>query len=66
LGEYSESKEPEVPEDVGEVPGYEEFLDAIMDPDHPEHEEMIEWAGEGFDPERFNIDDVNKILEKIK
>ena len=54
------------PEDVGGVPGYEEFLEAIMDPDHPEHEEMIEWAGEGFDPERFNIDDVNKILERIK
>jgi hypothetical protein len=54
------------PEDVGGVPGYEEFLDAIRDPDHPEHEEMIEWAGEDFDPERFDIDEVNKILEKLK
>ena len=54
------------PEDVGGVPGYEEFLDAIMDPDHPEHEEMIEWTDEDFDPERFDIGEVNKILAKIK
>jgi hypothetical protein len=54
------------PEDVGGVPGYEEFLDAIMNQDHSEHEEMIEWAGDDFDPERFDIDAVNQILEKIK
>jgi len=25
-----------------------------MDPHHEEYEEMLEWAGGDFDPERFN------------
>ena len=33
------------PEDVGGLPGYENFLEAIGDHDHPEHEELTEWAG---------------------
>ena len=28
------------PEDVGGSPGYAEYLDAISDPAHPEHEHM--------------------------
>jgi len=31
-----------------------------------EHEEMIEWAGGGFDPERFDIEEVNKILAMME
>lgn len=38
------------PEDVGGAPGYEHFLDAIADPDHPERDDMIAWHGEPFDP----------------
>ena len=38
------------PEDVGGFPGYEHFLDAIADPQHPEHDDMLEWHGEPFDP----------------
>lgn len=33
------------PEDVGGVGGYIEFLEIILDPDHPEHEEKKTWAG---------------------
>ena len=33
------------PEDVGGVPGFVEFMEAYKDPDHPEHEEMLEWVG---------------------
>lgn len=50
------------PEDVGGVWGYEDFLKAISDPGHPEHEEMLEWVGVKFDPERFNLDYVNEGL----
>lgn len=39
------------PEDIGGFPGFERFLDAINDPSHPEHAELREWYGAGFDPE---------------
>ena len=50
------------PEDVGGSWGYYEFLLAIGDPSHPEHEEYVEWIGGEFDPERFDIDDINAML----
>jgi len=50
------------PEDVGGPWGYEEFLKVYRDKTHPEHEEMREWAGDYFDPERFDPAEVNKIL----
>lgn len=31
-------------------PGCEIFLDALSDPNHPEHEELLEWYGGPFDP----------------
>ena len=31
-------------------------------PDHEEYENYIERLGEKFDPEYFNIDEVNKLL----
>jgi hypothetical protein len=42
------------PEDVGGTPGYKEFLKAIAQPDHEEHEENLRWAGGSFDPEHFD------------
>jgi hypothetical protein len=48
------------PEDVGGLPGYYHFLEAINDPKHPEHEDMWEWAGGKFDPSAFNVHDVNR------
>jgi Plasmid pRiA4b ORF-3-like protein len=42
------------PEDVGGVWGYMDFLAAIADPEHEEHEEMRQWIGRRFDPEAFN------------
>ncbi|WFU20593.1 plasmid pRiA4b ORF-3 family protein [Bradyrhizobium sp. CB3481] len=38
------------PEDIGGAPGYAEYLDAIGDPAHPEHEQMRLWGPEQFDP----------------
>ncbi len=42
------------PEDVGGDSGYKEFLVAIADPAHEEHEEWKQWAGGNFDPEHFD------------
>ena len=46
------------PEDVGSVPGYEEFLKAISYPNHKYHREMLEWIGRPFDPEHFKPEEV--------
>ncbi len=34
--------------------GYADFLEAILDPNHPEHLAMREWCGEDFEPGRFD------------
>ena len=52
------------PEDVGGVKGYEEFLEALCDPSHQEHDHMESWVGRPFDPENFSIDEANARLEK--
>jgi hypothetical protein len=52
------------PEDCGGVWGYAELREAIADPKHESHEEMLEWIGGEFDPEKFSVDEVNKELGK--
>ena len=54
------------PEDCGGIYGYEEFLKAVRDPENPEHEEMLEWAGEDIDPERFVPEEVNLRLKMMR
>ncbi len=39
--------------------GYETLLEAIGDPEHPEHEEYLEWIGESFDQDAFDLEAVN-------
>jgi hypothetical protein len=53
------------PEDVGGVWGYENFLEAIRNPDHDEHEEYLTWVGGEFDPEAFDLEDVNTRLRSM-
>lgn len=50
------------PEDVGGPMGYTEFLAAITDPGHPEHDSMLEWVGGAFDPDAFDPADCNHRL----
>ena len=40
------------------------MLEALKDPHHEQHEETLEWIGEEFDPELFDIETVNKLLKK--
>lgn len=54
------------PEDCGGVWGYESFLEAIRDPQHPEHDEMLEWVGGEFDSEAFDLNAVNQDLKSIR
>jgi len=53
------------PEDVGGTFGYADFLEAIGDPNHPEHEELLEWVGGSFDPEAFELEEVNRALRRV-
>jgi hypothetical protein len=53
------------PEDVGSMRGYEEFLEAIGDPDHAEHEDYLEWVGGEFDPEEFDLEETNAMLREL-
>lgn len=50
------------PEDVGGTHGYEEFLAAIKDPTHEEHDSMLTWIGGVFDPEGFDLNAINRTL----
>ena len=54
------------PEDVGGIWGYYGFLEATQNPDHPEHEEYLEWVGGEFDPEAFDLDEVNRALRALR
>lgn len=51
------------PEDCGGPWGYEELLEAIKDPSHEDHEDMLEWIGEDFDPDRFDLEEINRRLK---
>ncbi len=53
------------PEDVGGVWGYKNFLEAIRNPDHKEHEEYLTWIGGAFDPEMFDLEAVNGRLRTM-
>lgn len=48
------------PEDCGGVPGYGELLRVLADPDDDEHDHMVSWAPEGFDPAAFDIVAANR------
>jgi hypothetical protein len=51
------------PEDAGGIGGYTAYLEAMADPNHEEHEEMMMWRGP-FDSERFSVEKVNQELAK--
>lgn len=53
------------PEDVGGIWGYEEFLEAMKDPNHAEHVSYAEWWGGQFDPEEFDMEETNQALKDI-
>ena len=48
------------PEDVGGPGGYEELLRVLNDLTDEEHEHMVSWAPEGFDPAAFDLVAANR------
>jgi Plasmid pRiA4b ORF-3-like protein len=53
------------PEDCSGSWGYGDLLEAIKNPKHEQHDEMIEWLGDEFDPEAFDLSKVNKVLTGV-
>ncbi len=53
------------PEDCGGIWGYTDLLEVLKNPSDSEYESWIEWLPEGFDPQVFPIDKVNKELKKF-
>jgi hypothetical protein len=54
------------PDDCGGIWGYQELIEVLADPGHPEHGERLEWLGltdaTQFTPDTFNLDQVNQRL----
>lgn len=53
-------------EDCGGVPGYYDLLEILADPKNPEHSYMKKWAGKGYDPERFSVEECNSEIKHYK
>lgn len=51
------------PEDCGGIWGYEELLEILDDPTHPEYDEILEWLGDEFDPAYFETEVTNAMLK---
>jgi len=54
------------PEDCGGIWGYEDLLGILHDPNHSNYEEMLEWIGGEFDPETFNVAEINRQLQSLR
>jgi hypothetical protein len=54
------------PEDCGGIPGFYNLLEAISDPEHEQHEELLDWLGDVFDPEAFSVAEVNRRLAALQ
>ncbi len=50
------------PEDSGGIYGYQDKLDALRTPKHPDRENVLEWLGDSFDPDAFNLKAIDKAV----
>lgn len=51
------------PEDCGGIWGYPAMLEIIINPEHEEYQDLIDWLPEGFDPEFFDAQEINDIFQ---
>lgn len=54
------------PEDCGGPYGYPGLLATLADPSDPDHADMLEWLGGPFDPEAFELDEINAALKRLR
>ncbi len=53
------------PEDVGGPWGYAEYLEAMANPKHERHAEMVAWRGPEFDPKVVDVAAIETELAKL-
>jgi hypothetical protein len=53
------------PEDCGGIGGFYGLLDIIQNKKHPERKHMLEWLGGYYDPDHFDLEEINKTLRKF-
>ncbi len=51
------------PEDCGSYPGYDELCEAMKYPKSEKGKELLEWLGEIYDPEYFDLNYINESLQ---
>ena len=52
------------PEDCGGPWGYSNMLEILRQPDHEEYDSYLDWLGSEFDPEYFDRNEVNELLQQ--
>ncbi|MGB8313902.1 MAG: plasmid pRiA4b ORF-3 family protein [Aestuariivirga sp.] len=53
------------PEDVGGIHGFENFLNVMAKPKHPEHAEIKQWYGRTFDPKDIAEAEITTRIAKL-
>ena len=61
---YIAGANPAPPEDCGGIPGFYVQLEALADPNHPDHEDAKAWFGD-YDPNSFDEQPVKDRLARI-
>jgi Plasmid pRiA4b ORF-3-like protein len=46
------------------IPGFYDLVEALSDPNHERHEQMLDWNAE-FDPQAFPVESVNRMLTPL-
>jgi hypothetical protein len=54
------------PEDCGGDWGYAHLLKVLKNSRHPEYRERKEWVRRGFDPEAFDLKEMNQALKEFE
>jgi hypothetical protein len=52
-------------DDVGGSFGYMDYLEALRDSSQPDHKEMVKWGSPSFNPERFDLESINRRLPRL-
>ena len=53
------------PEDVGGLPGFYNFIEALEDPSHPDPQELTDWYGGPFDPAAMDEAKIKKRFARL-